>query len=325
MKIHVWNAFASNNSGSYTMVGAFEDEQTAASVAAELSQLSAAHQASLQTETGSAPRPTPLEDFAARHGLGAPHGTDFDDWAYDDWPYDTDAPRVWALGHQVFLHHPRTVTLPKLFGAFIYKQGGYVETTMDHAHHPLVSVFELWVPYAIREGLDLRTRTVELLEALHADDGPLVRCVPAEPHVAWRVRGANEHLDADLTVGVIFKDLVEGFTAVDALARQYCFQVRVKLFESWRMDTDPLAFLRPSSPPLQAPRYDVVLTDAGATPLELTKLIAELRRQHVSTVSTLHHALPAVLVRLRPLGVAEAMAQRLRHQGATVELRASEA
>ncbi|RKH41476.1 hypothetical protein [Corallococcus llansteffanensis] len=322
MKIHVWNAFASNNSGSYTVVGAFEDEQTAASVAGELSQLSAAHhawvQASSQTGTGSESRPTPLEDFAARHGLGAPRDTDSDSEGYDD------TPRVWALGHQVFLHAPCALSLPNLYGAFIYKRGGYVETTVEHAHHPLVGVFELWMPNKVRGGLDIPRRTVELLEALNADDGPLVQLVPAEPHIAWRMRGANEHLGVDLTVGVVFTDLVKGFTAVDALAREHDFQVRVRLFEPWREDTDPLAFLRPSSPPLKEPRYDVVLTDAGATPLELTKLIAELRQEHESFVRVLRHPLPAVLVRLRPLRVAEAMASRLRRQGATVELRRSE-
>ncbi|RKH39808.1 hypothetical protein [Corallococcus sicarius] len=317
MKIHVWNAFASNNSGSYTVVGAFEDEQTAASVAAELSQLSAAHRAWIQ-ETGSAPGPTPLEDFAARHGLGAPRDTDSDNDSYDG------TPRVWALGHQVFLHAPCALALPNLYGAFIYKRGGHVETTVEHAHHPLVSVFELWIPYTAREGLDIRTRTVELLEALHADDGPLVQRVPSEPHVAWRMRRSKEHLGVDLTVGVIFTDLMEGFTAVSALARAHGFQVRVKLFESWRTDTDPLAFLRPCSPPLKAPRYDVVLTDLGATPLEVTKLIAELRREHEDAARWMYGPLPVVLVRLRPQRVAEAMAQRLRHQGATVELRRPE-
>ncbi|RKG95299.1 hypothetical protein D7V97_37430 [Corallococcus sp. CA053C] len=260
MKIHVWNAFASNNSGSYTVVGAFEDAETAASVAAELSQLSAAHQAWIQASDQTGTDSAPLEDFAARHGLGAPRDTDSDNGSYDD------ALRVWTLGHQVFLHAPCALALPNLYGAFIYKRGGHVETTVEHAHHPLVNVFELSIPYKVREGLDIRTRTVELLEALHADDGPLVQCVPAEPHVAWRMRGAKEHLGADLTVGVIFRDLVEGFTAVEALARAHSFQVHVKLFESWRTDTDPLAFLRPCSPPLKAPRYDVVLTDLARRP-----------------------------------------------------------
>ena len=324
MKIHVWNAFASNNSGSYTVVGAFNDAEAAARVAEELSQVSTAHeawaQAGMQTGFGRAPRPSPLEDFVVRNGLGPPaesvtgHGSDD----------QADLPRVWAMGHQVFLHHPFTLSIPNLYGAFIYKRGGRVETTLEHTHHPLVSIFELRVPNAGRAGQDIPARAAALLEALYAGDGPLVRFVPAEPHVAWRARGAKDPMGPDLTVGVAFTDLVAGFAAVDAIAREHGFQFRVSLFEPWREDTDPLAFLRPSSPPLKQPRYDVVLTDAGVTPMEVTKLIADLRQEHENAVRMLRHALPAVLVRLRPQGVAEAMASRLRRQGATVELRPSD-
>ncbi|RKG95300.1 hypothetical protein D7V97_37435 [Corallococcus sp. CA053C] len=56
----------------------------------------------------------------------------------------------------------------------------------------------------------------------------------------------------------------------------------------------------------------------------MTKLIAELRREHEDAARWVYDPLPAVLVRLRPLRVAEAMASRLRRQGATVELRPSE-
>ena len=36
MRIRIWNAYASNNSGSYTIVGRFESDESAAKLAAEL-------------------------------------------------------------------------------------------------------------------------------------------------------------------------------------------------------------------------------------------------------------------------------------------------
>jgi hypothetical protein len=148
MKVQIWNAFASNNSGSYTLVGSFRDAELAAEVAAELARVSAEHEAWIQewSQKGwsKAPTPSPLEAFVLRHQLTRA------EWAGagvgSDWPaYGEDnTPVVWAMGHQVFVHHDYTLTLPGAYGEFFYKRGGRVEAELGHTHHPLVALFHLW-------------------------------------------------------------------------------------------------------------------------------------------------------------------------------------
>lgn len=124
MEMRVWNAYASNNSGSYTIVGSLPSHEVAASVAAELRELIEAQTTWL--EETSKTRLEPLAEFCRVHGLRArPDAGTWDDW-----------PRVAQLGNQVVVHHEYTVTLPRLFGELFYKRGGRVQHEEDHAHHP---------------------------------------------------------------------------------------------------------------------------------------------------------------------------------------------
>jgi hypothetical protein len=66
MQIHIWNAFASNNSGSYTIVGAFPTEAAAAQVAAELLPIMAAQ---TQWFEDRAPAPSPLAQLVKKSGI----------------------------------------------------------------------------------------------------------------------------------------------------------------------------------------------------------------------------------------------------------------
>ena len=122
MRIRLWNAFASNNSGSYTIVGNFSDEATAVAVAEELAELCRAETEWLEAD---APEDAePITEFARRHGL-----TEYSVVNSLEWPeHNVDrSPRVVAVGRQLVLHHSYTVTLPRIFGEHIYKRGGRVE------------------------------------------------------------------------------------------------------------------------------------------------------------------------------------------------------
>ncbi|AKI99071.1 hypothetical protein ATI61_106447 [Archangium gephyra] len=250
MKLHVWNAFASNNSGSYTIVGRFEEEEQAARVAAELKEVLEAHGVwwdAANSERKEPERPSPLDVFIQKHGLTA--GEDIGGW--EDWPNYSgkQAPEAWAIGHQVFVHHDYTLTLPRTLGEFIYARGGRVETELDHAHHPLVSIFELW------KGQHGQEETSSLLEALveelNAEDGPLVTGVDGKVRPAWKEGdGFGEPM---LRVGAVFEELPTSYTAVERIARRHHLHISVKVFEAWP-DTDPLAFLRPCQPPLKRER-----------------------------------------------------------------------
>ncbi len=117
----VWRAFASNNSGSFTVVARFCDEEAARRAAKELSEVARAHDAylgSLSPEAwrdeaegwvGVRPSP-PLRAFGEAHGV---------DWS------DKDAGMNWeeigeggpalsarTIGNAVVVYHPYALTLP---------------------------------------------------------------------------------------------------------------------------------------------------------------------------------------------------------------------
>ncbi|OJH38515.1 hypothetical protein [Cystobacter ferrugineus] len=318
MRIHVWNAFASNNSGSYTIVGRFAKEEVAARVAAELKEVLEAHGVWWETAYSEMKkdheRPSPLDLFIQKHGLtgGADIGS------YEDWPTSSgkSAPDAWAIGHQVFVHHPFTITLPRTLGEFIYAQGGRVETELEHSHHPVVSVFEFWRGEHGQE--DVERRLVALLEELNVEDGPLVTGIDWDVLPAWKLSGGFG--GPLLRMGAVFEDLATGFTAVERIARGYNLHVSVKVFEAWP-DADPLAFLRPNEPLLKRERFDVWLTDLGDKPEEVKRLLRDERPLTYEEVCALQGAEPIVVWKWRPPAQAEELASRLRRAGASVEVR----
>jgi ribosomal protein L7/L12 len=158
-----------------------------------------------------------------------------------------------------------------------------------------------------------------VLDALYAEDGPLVQLAQAEPLPAWHV--AERSGEGDLKVGAAFTDLVAGFTAVDRIARAHGFQVHVKVFEAPSAG-DPLAFLRPCVPPLPMRElFDVVLTGPGHTPTEVVHVLEELRELPYKKARALLDAAPVAIRKRLPKSVAEGVAYRLRQAGATAELR----
>src|SRR5262245_54003035 len=104
MRVRIWNAYASNNRGSYTIVGSLPSEEVASEVAAELAAMIEAHTAwhgAGQFQASSAD--SPLAVFCRTHGLSWRDGRGGD----DDWPEHSDdnRPRVAAIGNQVVVHH----------------------------------------------------------------------------------------------------------------------------------------------------------------------------------------------------------------------------
>jgi hypothetical protein len=251
VKIHIWNAFASNNSGSYTIVGRFPSSEQAARVAAELAEALTAHDTWLKAEeekqrAWSPEGPSPLREFIQRHGLTWEEGLG----TQDDWPrYSKDAPEAWALGEQVIVHHDYTVTLPRTFGEFFYKRGGRVDIELEHAHHPIVGVFELWLPYGEHGKEAGAAKVSAVLEELNAQNGPLVTRVREGMPAAWRT--SKHFIEPSLTVGAAFDDLAAGFTEVERIAQRHGMRVVVKVMEALSRE-DPVGFLRPSPPPREA-------------------------------------------------------------------------
>src|SRR5690606_37887446 len=141
MRIRMWNAFASNNSGSYSIVGSFPSAERAEQVAAELLPVIQAHSEWMNTrprwdEPAREDSPSPLEQWVVEQGL---------QWSgpsSEEWPEysDENVPSVIAAGSQVLIHEDYTVSMPKVFGEYFYRRGGRVDIELNHTHHPLIAV-----------------------------------------------------------------------------------------------------------------------------------------------------------------------------------------
>ena len=238
MKVRVWSSFASNNSGSYSLVGSFKDGAVAASVAAELARLCAEHDAWLDAPGET---PSPLDTFITAHGL----------WKLPEdqsWPEHGPAPSVAAVGHQVLVHVPYTVSMPPTLGQLIYARGGRVELELDHSHNPVVAEVGMWWPYQLDK--EAKAASIALVLRELADSSEL-RALLSAPRaedtttaelLAWHQ--SDNWLESPITVGAVFgEQLIEGVRALAALAAKHGGGHHLRLYEAFRND-DPLAHLR---------------------------------------------------------------------------------
>jgi hypothetical protein len=316
--VRVWNAYASNNSGSYTIVGELPGEEVAREVAAELAAMIDAHTKWLASDPSysDSGAQSPLADFCRAHGLSWSPG----DGLWDDWPehHEDNRPRVAVVRNQVVVHHEYTVSLPNVFGAYFYKKGGRVQVEENHAHHPIVTTASFWWPWSLDETAKAKAKA-ELplvLAALTAADGVLVQDVHAMWPAAWRV----EHDGHMLTVGVVFEALIEGVSGLNDVAKRHGVPMQVRLNEAPDELHDPLAHMRPSLPPSATPRFDVVYRGPAAPERPLVAALCAALGLYDGSVRERLADLPCTLARGVAESRAEATAGRLREAGAEVAL-----
>jgi len=243
MTIKIWNAFASNNSGSYTIVGVFQ-KAIAAELARELAEMCEANHAWM--EVADAPPPSPLETFIATHGLRARTAVE---WG-DDWPQYGPAPQVGAIGHRVVVHVPYTVTMPATFGELFYQRGGRVEVELNHAHDPVVTEIGIGWKYGTDEALVASEAAAVRAEIL-ADPvvAAALRETPdASPVAPPRFRAARGWMEPAVTVGAVFYDVVAGARAIAAIAERHGAHHTLRVIEALDAN-DPVGYLGPPAAP----------------------------------------------------------------------------
>jgi hypothetical protein len=178
MRVRIWNAYASNNSGSYTIVGSLPSAEVAREVAEELTAMIAAHTAWREAGHDQADgSESPLAAFCRSHGLTRLPGAG----ESDDWPEHRgdNRPRVAVVGSQVVVHHEYTVSLPPTFGEFFYKRGGRVAHEDNHAHHPIVTIASFWWGWTKEQRAQAEVELPRLVSALTAPDGMLMQGEPS--------------------------------------------------------------------------------------------------------------------------------------------------
>ncbi len=311
MKVRIWNAYASNNSGSYTIVGQLPSQAVAEAVAAELTTLIAAHGKWLG-DPESQSTESPLAAFCRDNALFWEDGLG----SGEDWSDSDDPPRVVAAGRQVIVHHHYTVSLPPTFGELFYRRGGRVQTEENHAHAPIVVTAEFRWGWREADKARQQLELPRLIAALTAADGPLSQQFTDGWPAAWRTAGTDWQ-DAPFTVGAVFKDLVASVGAVRDIATACGAQLMLRLHEADDETSDPLARLRPSTPAVA--RFELILT-AASDPDAAADCIAERLHLDWQVAHDLVAALPRTIARGLADADAESTAQALRAVGATVHV-----
>ncbi len=232
MRIRIWNAFASNNSGSYTIVGQFPSPELAQEVAVELAPVIAEHSAWRNAETRELT--SPLESFALQHELTLESIEEWPEWG------GKDSPEIIAIDQQVIIHHDYTAAFPAAFGHYFYKRGGRVSVELNHSHNPIVCVFNVWWDWRS----PLRDKAAELsrkiIERLTSTEGALT--TTSEPNVA--LAWSFDTGWYPLSIGAVFPDLVAGVAGVQKVLQQFQATVNIELQEARPNEKDPLEFLR---------------------------------------------------------------------------------
>jgi hypothetical protein len=229
VRIRLWNAFASNNSGSYTIVGTFRDAATAAAVAAELRALCEAESGWQRRQWDPTPigGPRPLVTFAKQHGITGT--SDLSTEADDDWPDLSYAPvpMVTHTTRQVVLHVKYTVTMPRVLGQLLYHRGGRVDVELDHAHERIVVVHEI---HGDRNNPARAQKLAALFAALDAIDSPLRRLAAAD--VTPVLRDNQKEPWPKVRAMAVFTDLAEGVAAIGRLVTEHGLELHVRLLEA---------------------------------------------------------------------------------------------
>lgn len=240
MRIRIWNAFASNNSGSYYIVVTFPSESIATAFSTELAPVIAAHKEWYMSYPHQ--QPSPLETFAQQHSLT---------WRHEDeyWLELRNA-EILVAGKQAIVEHYGAEPFPGMIGEYIYRIGGRVSTEIDHAHHPIVVVFNVWWPWDSPESKQSQELSQRIVEQLTSSTGVLTTITKAGIEPALRININTDDsfmsfMKVPLTIATVFEDLVLGVDSVQQVLQQYRAQVNIKLFEVWDEEAeDPLAFLR---------------------------------------------------------------------------------
>lgn len=313
MRIRFFTAFASNNSGAYTIVGRFADEAVASEVAELLQRAIDAHDAWHRDHQWETEGLAPLDDLVREQGLReARHGRG------DEWPsYSKEAPSAVALGRQVMVHSPYTVTMPPVFGEAFYARGGRVEVELDHSHEPLAVEFG-WFPKGMSyddprmepahdafEAL-LRPELDALVARPEHDRRPVV--APAWHRGYWGER----HLS------VVFADLVAGVRAVRAVADACGMELTLRLAECPHGADDPLAMVR--RPTIPAGWNRLILWSPGPDRVATMKALREVMACGLDEARAALDELPKEVLIDVTARYAESAAATLRAAGCDAEV-----
>ena len=231
MRIRVFRTFASNNSGSYTLVGGFRSAEDAEEAAAFLSDLCERETKWREGEVQTSP--SPLDEAAISLGLEPP-GAEWDEWP--DTSYAAP-PSVVRIDCQVLVHVAYTASIPRVLGAMMYAKKGRVELELNHSHERLAAELLFWARDDKTAKLEAVRAAVDAILPELTAPGPRDESDAIVP--AWHPGESG-----DVNLSVVFRDLAQGVLVVRAIAAREGVRVFLKIREVYANDPDPFAILR---------------------------------------------------------------------------------
>jgi ribosomal protein L7/L12 len=311
MRIRIFQAFASNNSGSYTLVGQFCSVADAEEAARILEDVCARESAWHESRAES---PSPLEEFASTHAL-RPFKEDDPD---NGWPDLDSGPRVVMAGTQVLVHVNFTVTMPRVLGEFLFSKGGRISLELIHSHDPLAAELEFWIPDA-RGDEEAQVRLQALRAKIEAILPPLT-ANPGEDRKPISPAWYDDEKWSLMTLAVVFDDLAAGVLAVRSLAEDAGVSVYLTVFEVHERDHDPFApFRNRKARDTHGGRHRVVLWRAGPQRVEVLKALREALECTLEEACTWIDDLPKEVFVDVSEDAASTLAAKLRAAGADAE------
>jgi hypothetical protein len=231
MRIRVFRAFASNNSGSYTLVGGFRAAEDAEEAAAFLSDLCERETRWREGEVQTPP--SPLDEAATALGLEPP-GAEWDEWPD---PSYAAPPSVVRIDCQVLVHVRYTASMPRVLGAMMYAKKGRVELELNHSHERLAAELQFWAAGDETAKLEAVRSAVDAVLPELTAPGPRDRSGAIAP--AWHLGEWR-----NMNLSVVFRDLAAGVLVVRAIAAREGVRVFLRIREVYANDPDPFAVLR---------------------------------------------------------------------------------
>lgn len=285
---HVHAAWASNNSGSYTLVGNFGDNALARATGERLLTLFREMRALYDEREQEVRRllaegakrimlpdvETPMHRLVEAEGLTA-LGDDFIDG--DSWPSNGGSAEenVLILGQQVIVHVGWTVTMPRAIAELFFKAGARIDTEIDHAHHSLVVVTGLYPPVYGMTPEQREANRARLASARSQIDAQLAVDQPprwpgdAPSLHAWHDEGHG------LRLGLVPRELIPELVPIRDAAARHDLNMHVRIFEALGVGGDPLADMRQRADGRAAGTWSVVLWKEGPHRIAVMKAMRE--------------------------------------------------
>ena len=326
---HVHAAWASNNSGSYTLVGSFDDSEAARATGErlrtlfrEMSALYAERQAEVMRLLAEGAKRIILPDVETpMHRLVAAEGftalpEDFIDG--DSWPSDGGSAEenVLVTGQQVIVHVGWTMTMPRALAELFFKAGARIDVEIDHAHHRLVVVAGLY-PLAYGKTAEEREAHRATLAKVRAEiDGLMSRQPP--PRYPGEVPMSHAWHDEGhgLALGIVPREMVPELMAIRDVVERHELRMHVRVFEAIATGGDPLADMRVRVDGRAAGTWKVVLWGEGADRIAVMKVIRAHSSLGLDEAKQRLQDLPVELVEGVTKAFASDFARALRDAGA---------